>query len=59
MANFKVDRADDCIWLNDNRTKTADDAVLTIHLVPSQAKRIGETLIEAAVAGKEYHKDVE
>ncbi len=42
MEHFEIDKADDCIWLRDTRSETP----IEIHLVPSQAKEIGEALIE-------------
>jgi hypothetical protein len=39
--HFKIDRADDCIWLTDKRGKKAR----IIHLVPDQAKEVGSELI--------------
>ena len=44
MEHFKIDRADNCIWLTDLR----DESQPSIHLIPSQAKEVGEALIEIA-----------
>lgn len=47
---IKVERADDCIWIRDER----GELVQGIHLVPEQAKAVGVRLIEAAAADGEY-----
>lgn len=44
MEYFKIDREDNCIWLTDLR----DESQPPIHFVPSQAKEVGEALIERA-----------
>lgn len=41
MEHFTVTREDNCIWLTDERGEKR-----VIHLVPSQAKEIGEALVE-------------
>lgn len=51
---FKVDRADDCIWLVDPR----NDEPVTLHFTPCQAEAIGKELQQAGKAGNEYHGQV-
>ena len=46
MAMFRVQRADDCIWLLDDRE--SEKTTVEIHMVPGQARLVGEALIAAA-----------
>ena len=48
MKHFEIVRADDCIWLTDTR----GEKPIQIHLVPSQAKEVGEALIEISTKEK-------
>lgn len=48
---FKIDRADECIWLVDER----GEKPVEIHLVPSQAVVLADQLRLAAEAGGEFH----
>jgi hypothetical protein len=46
MTMFRVQRADDCIWLLDERA--GEKATVEIHMVPEQASLIGKALVEAS-----------
>lgn len=48
MKYFKIDRADNCVWLTDLR----DESRPPIHLTTSQAREVGEKLIEIAEKDK-------
>jgi len=41
MAKLKVERADNCIWLIDDRENHQE-----VHLTPGQAKEFGQKLID-------------
>jgi len=43
---FRVERADDCIWLADERGPAQN-----IHMTPGQASDVGEALLESAAGG--------
>ena len=44
MDNLRVERADNCIWLIDDRGKHQE-----VHLTPSQAKEFGQKLIDISL----------
>ena len=41
MNELKVERADNCIWLIDDRGKHQE-----VHMIPEQANEIGQKLID-------------
>lgn len=41
MKELKVERADNCIWLIDDRGKHQE-----VHMTPEQSKEIGQKLID-------------
>lgn len=46
MDHFKVDRADNCIWLIDER----DEGQQT-HFTPDQAQKVGKALLNISFKG--------
>lgn len=47
MEKLKVERADNCIWLIDDRGERQE-----VHLTPKQAKEVGQKLIDISKDGQ-------